>query len=102
MRPNKFKNTLQNWVYKSDEEKKRMSEMASDLVLMYMCDGDSKSVACRRVTFDLSISTKLVAQMVRDNELINKRSREAQFGKKKLLRLDYGASLKTTNERNKV
>lgn len=89
MRKTKFRVTRQNWDLQFENEKKRIKEMACDLVLLYMYQGDSKGLACRKVSFDLSVQTALIEELVKDNEIIKERTKLSQHGKKKFLRLDF-------------
>lgn len=89
----KFNITVYNWEYQGELAQARIKEMACDLTLLHMSSGDSKSVAVRKVSFDLSISTKLVDVLVRDNPTINHVVKSKKGIKKSMESLMYKACL---------
>lgn len=97
MKKTKFNITVYNWDYQGEAAQARIKEMACDLTLLHMASGDSKSVSVRKVSFDLSISTRLVETLVRDNATINAISKTSKHSKKRLMKLDFDP-----NELNKA
>lgn len=85
----KFNITIYNWADQGELAQAHLKERACDLTLLHMSNGDSKSLSVRKVSFDLSISTKLVTLLVRDNETINERCKKSKLAKIKLMKLDF-------------
>lgn len=85
----KFNITIYNWADQGELAQARLKERACDLTILHMSNGDSKSLSVRKVSFDLSISTKLITLLVRDNETINSICKNSKHAKKKLMKLDF-------------